>query len=116
MEFVPLVVLTALIKKIVDTIKYAVAGDVNAVATQIVAWLAGIGVAFLGANSDWANQMQIGGLPLDALNNWSIVLAGINLASTAGLAWDAIKAIDNDNSAAVPNLLAPHSRHDTTPT
>lgn len=107
MEFVPLVVLTALIKKIVDTIKYLAAGDVNAVVTQIVAWLAGIAVAFLGAKSDWANSIQVGDVALSTLNNWSVALIGINLASTAGLTWDAIKAVDGSNSAVVPTLLRP---------
>lgn len=106
MEFIPLVVLTALIKKVMDTLKYGLAGDVNAVVTQLVAWATGIGVAFLAANTDWGDAINVNGDPMSLLNGWSLALIGVNLASTAGLAWDAIKAIDNSNSAAVPNLMS----------
>lgn len=105
MEFVPLLVLSALIKKIVDTVKYGAAGDVNAVATQIVVWIAGVLVMFAAAASDLGAQLTVNGHSLGDLNNWSVVLVGVNLASTASVGWDVIKAVDNSNSAAVPNLL-----------
>jgi hypothetical protein len=106
MEFIPLVVLTALIKKVMDTLKYGLAGDVNAVVTQFVAWATGIGVTFVAANSDWAETMIVNGTAMGTLNGWSLALIGVNLASTAGVAWDVIKAVDNNNSAEVPNLLS----------
>lgn len=106
MEFVPMIVLTALIKKIVDTVKYAAAGDMNAVVTQVVAWLAGIAVAFVAANSDWGDAIVVNGDVMSLLNGWSLSLVGMNLASTAGVTWDFIKAFDNSNSAIIPNLLA----------
>lgn len=106
MEFVPLLVLSALIKKIVDTVKYGAAGDVNAVVTQVVAWLAGIAVAFLAASSDFGDSIAVNGDFLGLLNGWSVALVGLNLASTAGIGWDIIKAVDSSNSAVVPNLLA----------
>lgn len=115
MDLIPLVVLTAMIKKIVDTLKYGLAGDVNAVVTQIVAWLSGVGVMFVAANADFAESMAVNGVALGALNNWSIALIGVNLASTAGVAWDAIKAIDNNNSAAVPDLLSRSHTHNPQP-
>jgi hypothetical protein len=116
MEFVPLIVLTALIKKIVDTVKYLVAGDVNAVVTQFLAWAAGIALAFVAANSDWGDTIMVNGQTLGGLNGWSLAFVGINLASLAGFGWDTLKAIDNTNSAAVPTLLAPHSPTDPPPT
>lgn len=110
MDFVPLVVLTALVKKLVDTVKYLVAGDVNAVVTQLLAWAAGIGLAFVTANSDWGDAILVNGESLGTLNGWSLAFVGVNLASLAGFGWDALKAIDGTNSATVPNLLAPHGR------
>lgn len=105
MEFVPLVVVTSLIKKLVDFIKYAVNGDINAVVTQLVAWVLGIAVAFIAANSDWGSTIDVGGKSLASLNAWSLVLVGFVLASTAGVGWDVIKAVDGSNSAVVPSLL-----------
>lgn len=106
MEFVPVLVLTALVKKIVDTVKYASAGDVNGAATQVVAWLAGVLVTVLAANSDFGGAIAVNGATLGTLNIWSQMLVGVNLASAAGVGWDVIKAVDNTNSAIIPNLLA----------
>jgi hypothetical protein len=112
MDFVPLIVLTAMIKKIVDTLKYTVSGDLNAVVTQIVAWAAGVALAFVAANSDWGDTIMVNGQSLASLNGWSLAFVGVNLASLAGFGWDTLKAIDHTNSATVPTLLAPHSRTD----
>jgi hypothetical protein len=106
MDFVPLLLLTALVKKAVDFVKYATSGDINAVVTQIVAWAMGIGMAFLAANSDWADSVLVNGQPLSTLNGWSLALVGVNIASLAGFGWDTVKALDNKNSAVVPDLLA----------
>lgn len=107
MDFVPLLVMTALVKKVVDFVKYVVNGDVNALVTQLVAWGMGIALAFIAANSDWAESILINSIPLAALSGWSLVFVGVNIASLAGFGWDAIKAIDGSNSAIVPDLLPP---------
>lgn len=107
MEFVPLLVMVALVKKAVDFIKYVTSGDLNAIITQLVAWAVGIALAFIAANSDWADTIMINGEPLNSFNNWSLVFVGLNVASLAGFGWDTLKAIDGSNSAAVPNLLHP---------
>jgi hypothetical protein len=105
MEFIPLLVMSALVKKIVDFVKYAANGDINAVVTQIGSWAAGVAVAFVAANSDFGEGIGINGQLLSALNGWSLALVGFNLASAAGIGWDVIKAVDNTNSAVVPNLM-----------
>lgn len=105
MEFVPLLVMTALVKKVVDFVKYGTSGDVNAVVTQLTAWAAGVAAAFLAANSDWGDSIMVNGDPLAFLNGWSLTLLGVNIASVAGFGWDTLKALDNSNSAAVPDLL-----------
>lgn len=107
MDFVPLLVMAALVKKAVDFVKYLTAGDVNAVATQLVAWAMGILLAFLAANSDWSESILVNGTALSALNGWSLVFVGVNIASLAGFGWDAIKAVDASNSAIVPDLMKP---------
>lgn len=115
MEFVPLLVMSALVKKIVDFVKYAANGDINAVVTQLCSWLAGIAVAFIAANSDYGDGIGINGELLSTLNAWSLALVGFNLASAAGIGWDIIKAVDNSNSAIVPNLMGASAVRQGTP-
>lgn len=106
MQFVPLLLMVSVVKKAVDFVKYVTSGDINALVTQLVAWAVGVGLAFLAANSDWAETFDVNGQPLSALNGWSLVLVGVAIASTAGFGWDTVKAIDDKNSAVVPDLLA----------
>lgn len=105
MEFVPLLVMSALVKKVVDFCKYGANGDINGMVTQIVSWVTGIAVAFLAANSNWGDGIVVNGQSLGSLNPASLVFVGFNLASAAGVTWDAIKAVDDSNSAIVPNLM-----------
>lgn len=106
MEFVPIIVIGALLKKAVDFLKYLLAKDWNGVVTQLVVWLVGIGLTWLLSASDFANGVEIGGLDLGNLNTASIVLVGLSLSSTASfLGQDLIKALDNTQSAATPNLV-----------
>lgn len=105
MEFVPLLVMSAAVKKLVDFVKYVLNVDVNAAVTQLTAWGSGVIVTAVGAHSDWASTLNINGHTLDTLNGWSQVLVGFVIASTAGVGWDSIKALDNTNSSIVPNLL-----------
>lgn len=105
MEFVPLLVMSALVKKVVDFCKYAANGDINAVVTQVVAWLAGVAVTLAAAQSDFGAAIVVNGTTLGMLNVWSQALIGVNLAAAAGVGWDAIKAVDASNSAIVPNLM-----------
>jgi hypothetical protein len=107
MDFVPLLVMTALVKKGVDFVKYVANRDVNAVVTQIVAWGMGIALAFIAANSAWAESILINGIPLSVLSGWSLAFVGVNIASLAGFGWDTIKALDGSNSAVIPDLLPP---------
>lgn len=95
MEFVPLLALAALLIKLVDFGKSVSNGDPNAIVTQLVAWVAGIGVILLGAQTDFASAIVIGGSPLGSLNAWSQVLVGLTFASTASFLSDTVRAVDN---------------------
>lgn len=90
MEFVPVLVLLATVKKAVDFTFYAKAGDYRAVITQLVAWVAGVLMVALAAHSAWANGIVFGDQRLAGLNLASQILAGIALGSTASLAHDAV--------------------------
>lgn len=104
-SFVPLVAALALIVKLVDWIKYIKNKDTNGVVTQAAVWVAGVGVVFLLASTDFASGVEVGGLALDSLNAWSLVLLGLTVGSTGSFALDFKKSFDNTDSSSVPTLL-----------
>lgn len=105
MEFVPALALLALVKKLVDFLRYATSRDVNAVVTQLTAWVAGVGGLFLAAQTDWANGIEVGGQSLHTLGGWSLVFVGLTVASTAGVVTDTLKSVDNHTDARIPPLM-----------
>jgi hypothetical protein len=104
MEFVPLLVIAALVKKALDTLKFLTNQDWNAVLTQVVAWAVGVAAVFAVAHSDFGSDLVVAGHALAGLNGWSLSLVGAQIASAASLAWDTLKAVDNHNTAATPPL------------
>jgi hypothetical protein len=109
MEFLPTVAMAVLTLKIIDVLRYARAADFNGVLTQLSAWLAGVVVVLLAAQTDWASGINIGDKHLSTLGFWSLVFYGLSAGSGASIAKDTLKAVDNSNSAAIP-VLVPDSR------
>lgn len=106
MEFVPAVAMLALILKLIDFARYGRAGDSNGVLTQLCAWVAGVLVILLVAQTAWADGIEVGDQPMSRLGFWSLVFVGLTAASTASVVKDiGYKALDNSNSAAIPTLL-----------
>jgi hypothetical protein len=101
-EFVPLVVATALVWRLVTFGKQLLAGELRAAVTQVFVWAAGIGVAFLLAASDFAGGVEVAGASLEVLNAASLVLFGVALGSTASTAYEFKKAFDQTDSATEP--------------
>jgi hypothetical protein len=89
-DFVPILVLLATVKKCVDFVRYANAGDLNGILTQIVAWLAGFAVVALAAHTPWARGIVFADISLAHLNLSAQLLAGIAVGSSASLAHDAV--------------------------
>lgn len=110
MEFVPMLVVLATVKKIVDFVRYLRARDGNAVATQLVAWLAGFALVALVAHTPWAAGLVFGAVALSKLGIAAQILVGVAVGSSGSIATDVIKAADNSQSAAVPPLLGPLTR------
>jgi hypothetical protein len=105
MEPLTLSALATLTFKVTSVIKYLTARDWSSALTQAVAWVAGIVVAFLAANADVTSAIQpIPGYPLDTMDNWSLVLVGLGLASLASTIYDVKSAIDGSDSAKEPTL------------
>lgn len=105
MEFAPTVAMVALIIKIIDFVRYARNGDINGVVSQLAVWGAGVVVSLLVAQTEWAATIVLGGKPLSQLGIWSLVFAGLSAGSTASVAKDTLKSVDNNNSSAIPTLL-----------
>lgn len=114
MEFVPVAAMAILTLKLVDFLRYARAADLNGVLTQLCAWVGGVVVVLLVAQTDWARGIQIGDKSLHSLSFWSLIFVGLTTGSGASVIKDVgVKALDNSNSAAIPTL-APPSRRATT--
>lgn len=112
MEFVPAVAMLLLITKVVDFLRYARNRDANGVLTQLIAWAGGVAVVLLVAKTTWANGITVGDRPLNYLDIWSQLFAGLMIGSSASFAKDLTKSIDNNNSSAIPTLLpAPGPRY-----
>lgn len=113
MEFVPAVAMLALIVKVIDFLRYAKAGDTNGVLTQLITWVSGVLVLLLVAQTNWADGISIGDTVLSKLGFWSVVFAGLSLASSASVVKDTLKSVDNSNSSAIPTLLDAGPRNRT---
>lgn len=101
MEFVPILVLAATVKKVVDLAAYVRAGQSAPALKQLLAWLAGILVTMLAAHTAWADGLNFGDMDLGDLGIASQILAGIALGSSASLAHDAVTPV-----TAAPPLTA----------
>jgi hypothetical protein len=106
MEFLPAAAMLALIVKVVDFLRYARSRDMNGVTTQLIVWIAGVGVVLLVAQTLWADGISVGDRALSTLDIWSQVFAGLTIGSAASVVKDiGYKSWDNNNSAAIPTLL-----------
>lgn len=105
MDFVPVVAMAALTLKLVDFLRYCRAADMNGVFTQLAAWVGGVLVVLLVAQTDWADGIPVGDMSLGTINIWSIIFYGLAAGSAASVYKDTTKAIDNTNSAAIPTLV-----------
>ncbi len=109
MEFIPAVAMATLTLKIIDFLRYLRGGDINGMLTQLFAWLAGVLVVLLVAQTDWADGIAIGDMSLATLGFWSLVFYGLSAGSGASAVKDFLKSVDNHNSSAIP-VLVPESR------
>jgi hypothetical protein len=50
---------------------------------QLLVWASGIGSVFLVSATVWAHQNVLGGVPLDRMNGWSKVAAGLIVGGIA---------------------------------
>jgi len=97
--------LAALVWKFISVIKMITGRDLMGVVTQALTWAAGVIAVMLAAQADVSASLAVfGDQVLGSLDGWSQVLAGIALASSASVAYDYKKAVDNTDSASEPKL------------
>lgn len=97
--------IVALAKKVLDLLRYLRAGDRNGVLTQLAAWVLGFGVVEAWVHSDYGADFRFAGVALAHASVVTVVIAGVSLASGAGVVTDLLKALDGSQSAAIPQLL-----------
>lgn len=103
--FLPVAGMSLLVVNVINFLKYLRAKDTNGWFTQLVAWVAGVGVTALAAATDFADSVVIGGLQLGQMNFPTQVFVGMTVAAAGGYAVEIKKAIDQNDSAAKPDLV-----------
>lgn len=109
MDFVPLLAAAAIVMSLVNLLKHIRAKDWNSVTTQLVSWGAGLLVAWMLAESDFAESVKLGdtGFTLGNVNGFSLVLFGLTFGAAANVLTDGLKAIDGNDSQKKPPLIPP---------
>ncbi len=97
--------LGAFAKKLVDFVRQLRGKDTSAILTQLLAWVAGITVVFVGAHVDVAAGVEVANQSLDQLGLWSQVVLGLVVGSLGSISKDLLKSIDNSQSEAAPKLV-----------
>jgi hypothetical protein len=98
--------LAALVLTLVDFLKNLTSGKagLNAVVTQLCAWVAGLVAVFLYAESELGDGIAIGTTTLDHADFATKVIVGLAVASIASTFVKLTKSIDNSDSNKQPPL------------
>ena len=106
MEFVPLVALGALVKKLVDFMKDLTNRSWNGVLTQLALWAAGVGAMLLFTQTNWAEGISVGGISAAELSVVSQVFVGLSVSSFGSVAgFDIPKALDPTVQTPIRSLI-----------
>lgn len=99
------ILLGAMAKKLVDFVRQLRGKDTSAIATQLVAWLAGIAVVFLAANVDFAGAVEFANVRLDNMGLFTQTILGVLVGSLGSISKDLLKSLDNTQSENAPKLV-----------
>ena len=110
MEFVPILALLSLVKKVIDLGKYITNRDMNGIVTTLAGWTAGVLAVVLFAQTNFADGIRIGDTALAALNFASQVAVGLTIGAGAGLAADFVSAKQPSDDPARLKLLPSATR------
>lgn len=82
-----IVSLTAFVKKLVPNLDSRI--------TQVVSLVLAVGTLFLVRETVWAHSQVIGDKPLDQLDGWSVLLAGLLVGLGANVLDRTLKSVSN---------------------
>lgn len=103
---IAIALLVATVKTVTDFPAYVAAKQWSAVIKQLIAWVTGVGAAFVLAASDLAGSIQATDtVTLAAANRWTVALFGFAAASGASMAHQYFQVKDNTQSAYVPPIV-----------
>jgi hypothetical protein len=95
----------AFILKVVDLVKYVVAGDWNGFLTLVLTWGVGVLAVLLFIETAWGDEAKLGDQTLDQLNFQAKLVFALAAPSIAAVLYDAKKAVDKTDTASTPRLL-----------
>lgn len=98
--------LVATVKTVTDFPAYVAAKQTSAVIKQLIAWVTGVGLAFVLAASDLGDSIKATEtVTLGSANKWTVALFGFAAASGASFLHQYTQARDNTQSAYVPPIV-----------
>lgn len=107
MDFAPLAAMATLVIAIINLFQYVRARDTNGIVTTLAVWVAGVVVALLVRETDFAAGIGVTDtLTLAQLNTWSCVFLGLTVSTMGQFAVQVKRAIDQTDSAAKPDLVS----------
>jgi len=109
MPFVPMVAMGSIVFCLINLLKNLTNKNWNPVVTQLIAWVAGVVVVMLFAQTDWAETLTFGDRSLASLNGSSLFVIGLMASSILGVVNEVKKALDDHDSAVQPPLIPPSS-------
>lgn len=113
--FVPALVLSALILKLIDWLKALTNGEWRVALTQVIVWAAAIAALFIAGATQFAHTVGIGGVSLHALGGWDKVFVGLGLGSTGSFAFDTLASLNKTNTNALRRMKLPSVSVSVTP-
>jgi hypothetical protein len=82
----------------------------NGLISLVGGCVVGVGIVFLFALSQLADQVTIGDLAMGRMSFWSRIMVGLALTALAALMFDGKKALDNTDSASKVKVTLPSER------
>jgi hypothetical protein len=101
--------LLSLVYAFIAFVRQAAGGEYRSAVLQILVWGAGFGAVYLFAASQFGKLVSVNGLTFGAMSFSTKLLLGFLVASPASVLRDALTAVDNTTSVALPALFRPRA-------
>lgn len=81
-------VVTPIILKGVEVLKFIRSKDINSTVTQLIVWVGGVGLLFLLSRTDFASSIAVGNGHLDQVSGATLWFIGLSGGSLASIVYD----------------------------